>query len=87
LALAGSGKSLICMPLLYKGHTLVAGAAESTTKGQFIPVVYIAWNITPTERGEHSLISRERYSTFEEASAAAFADATAWVDRHSSELD
>jgi hypothetical protein len=69
--------------LLYKDHTLVVGAAESTTKGQFIPVVYIAWNITPTERGEHSLISHERYSTFEEASAAAFADAKAWVDRHS----
>ena len=75
------------MPITYKNHSVVAGAAQSTQKGLYIPVVYIAWNITPTERGEHSLISRERYSTFEEASAAAFADAKAWVDRHSSELD
>ncbi len=32
-----------------------------------------------SERGEHSLILCQCYSTFEEASAAAFADAKAWV--------
>ena len=70
------------MPLLYKGHTIVAGAAQSTQKGLYLPVVYIAWNLTPTNRGEHSLAPRERFATFEEASAAAYELAIAWVDNH-----
>lgn len=75
------------MPLLYKHHTIVAGASRSQTEDNYIPVAYISWGITPIERGTHAMLSPSRYATFEEASAAAFADAKAWVDRHSQELD
>jgi len=63
------------MPLLYRGHTIVGGAAPSQRSDGYIAVTYIAWQVTATERGRHAMISRQRYATFEEASAAAFADA------------
>jgi hypothetical protein len=75
------------MPLYYKRHIIVAGASRSQTAENFIPVAYIAWEITHSERGTHALISAQRFDTFEEASNAAFTEAKAWVDRHSAELD
>jgi hypothetical protein len=75
------------MPLLYKGHTIVAGASRSQSGQNFIPVAYIAWELTPKERGTHAMISGTRWRTFEEASENAFAEAKAWVDRHSVEVD
>jgi hypothetical protein len=75
------------MPLIYKNHTVIAGAAPSHTSSTFIPVVYIAWEIKPNERQSHSIVSDARYSTFEQASAAALDEAKAWVDRHTAELD
>jgi hypothetical protein len=74
------------MPIVYKGHSVVAGAAESTMKGQYIPVVYISWGVDGT-RGNHSIILRERFPTFEEASDFAFEQAKIWVDRHAEEID
>ncbi len=74
------------MPTIYKGHSVVAGAAESTMKGQYIPVVYISWGVDGT-RGNHSMILRERFPTFEEASYFAVVKAKAWVDRHAAEVD
>jgi hypothetical protein len=74
------------MPLVYKGYSVVAGAAESTMKGQYIPVVYISWGTDGT-RGNHSIILRERFPTFEEASQFAFTEAKAWVDRHAAEME
>ncbi len=74
------------MPITYNGHSIVAGAAESTMRGQFIPVVYISWGIDGT-KGNHSMIFRERFPTFEEASQFAYTEAKAWVDRHAAELD
>jgi hypothetical protein len=74
------------MPITYKNHSVVAGAAESTMKGQYIPVVSISWGIDGT-RGTHSMILRERFPTFAEASEFALAQAKAWVDQHAAELD
>jgi hypothetical protein len=74
------------MPITYKNHSLVAGAAESTMKGQYIPIVYISWGIDGT-RGTHSLILRERFPTFEEASDYACVQAKAWVDNHAADAD
>ena len=79
--------SKIYMPLLYKRHTIVAGASRSETGDGYIPIAYISWEITPIERGTYAMISPSRYATFEEASAAAFADAKAWIDRHGEDLD
>lgn len=75
------------MPLLYKRYTIVAGGSLSTSSANYIPVAYIGWDITSTERGSYALITDERYRTFEEASAAAFAAAKAWVDSHAVDLD
>jgi hypothetical protein len=74
------------MPLTYRGHTLVAGAARSQISDDYIPVVYISWNIAGSG-GTHSLICHERFPTFEEASAFAYTAAKAWVDRHAVEVD
>jgi hypothetical protein len=74
------------MPLTYKNHTIVAGAARSQIGDNYIPVAYIGWDIA-SARGTHSMILRERFSTFEEASEFAYAEAKAWVDRHAEELD
>ena len=52
-----------------------------------MPVAYIGWEITETERGTHAMISSARFDTFDEASNAAFAEATAWVDSHVEKLD
>lgn len=71
--------------LLYKHHTIVAGASHSASEGNYIPVCYISWNIpgvTSTDRDFYALISRERYATFEEATGAAYAEAKAWVEKH-----
>jgi hypothetical protein len=57
--------------LLYKNHTIIGGAAPSQKGDHYVALAYIAWEITPTERGTHAMISPERYKTFEEASAAA----------------
>lgn len=76
----------INMPLIYKHHTLVAGAAKSQRTDNYIPVVYISWEIA-SARGSHSLISRQRFPTFEEASEFAYTEAKTWVDQHAAELD
>jgi hypothetical protein len=75
------------MPLLYKRHTIVAGASKSTRGANFIPVAYISWEITETQRGTHAMISSARFGTFDEATNAAFAEATVWVDSHAEKLD
>jgi hypothetical protein len=75
------------MPLYYKHHIIVAGASRSQTADNFVPVAYIAWELTVGERGRHAMISSERFPTFEDASSAAVEDAKAWVDRHAAELD
>jgi hypothetical protein len=43
------------MPLTYKNHTIVAGAARSQISNNYIPVVYITWEIAD-RRGNHSII-------------------------------
>jgi hypothetical protein len=72
--------------LLYKQHTIVAGASHSTSEHNYIPVAYIVWDILSvpsiTDRDFHAFLSRERYATFEEATGAAYAEAKAWVDKH-----
>jgi hypothetical protein len=75
------------MPTTYKRHTIVAGASRSQTAENFIPVAYIAWEVTAGDRGSHAMMSRDRFPTFEEASAFALEAAKAWVDRHAEELD
>jgi hypothetical protein len=75
------------MPLTYKGHTIVAGAAPSHTAPNFIPLAYIAWKFRADRSRSYAMVSDERYSTFEEASTAALSDAKAWVDRHFQHLD
>jgi hypothetical protein len=75
------------MPLLYKSHTIVAGGSRSQTADNYIAVAYIAWEITPGQRGTHALMLPGRYASFEEASAAAVDEAKAWVDRHFHDLD
>jgi hypothetical protein len=75
------------MPLLiYKKHTVVAGAARSQKGNDYIPVVYIAWEIAGS-RSTHSVIPHERFPSFEEASEFAYAEGKAWVDRHVQEID
>jgi hypothetical protein len=75
------------MALLYNRHTIVAGASRSQSGRNYIPVAYIAWELTPHQQGTHAMISPTRCQTFEEASAVAFAEAKAWVERHSAEID
>jgi hypothetical protein len=75
------------MPVAYKNHTIVAGAAQSTQNGLYLPVVHIAWNFSSTNRGEHSIVPPERFPTFEEASAAAYQLAKTWVDNHAADTD
>ena len=70
------------MPFIYRDHTIIAGAAPSTTETNFIPVVYISWELTSSEKGTHALFSGNRYPTHREASDAAMAEAKAWVDGH-----
>jgi hypothetical protein len=74
------------MPLTYKHHSIIAGAARSETTDKYIPVVYIGWEIGD-KCGNHSIVSRERLFTFEEASQFAYLEAKAWIDRHAAELD
>ncbi len=75
------------MPLYYKHHTIVAGASRNQTAENFIPVAYIAWEVTNGERGSLPLVCDERFITFENASDFATAAAKAWVDRHAEKLD
>jgi hypothetical protein len=75
------------MPLYHKHHTIVAGASRNQTADNFIPVAYIAWELTAGERGSHAMVCDERFATFEEASAFASAAAKDWVDRHAEEVD
>ena len=75
------------MPLTYKGHTIVAGAAPSHTAPNFIPVAYISWKLPGDQSSSYAMVPDERYLTFEEASAAALSEAKAWVDRHAEEID
>jgi hypothetical protein len=75
------------MPLIYKNHTIVAGASRSKTAENFIPVAYIAWELIPGERGSYAMVLDERFPTFEEASVFASEAAKAWVDQYAAELD
>jgi hypothetical protein len=75
------------MSLLYKGHTVVAGASRGDHGTDFIAVAYIAWSIKPGERGSHCFISAEAYPSFDEATAVAYAEAKAWIDQHVDEID
>ncbi len=52
------------MPTTYKRHTIVAGASRSQTAENFIPVAYIAWEVTAGDRGSHAMMSRDRFPTF-----------------------
>jgi hypothetical protein len=81
-----SGKGFLLMPLIYKSHTIVAGAARSQSSQSYIPVAYIGWEIAG-ERGSQSLIMRERFPTFEKASNFALGNAQVWVDQHAAELN
>lgn len=74
------------MPLSYKDHTIVAAAARSQAQGNFIPVIHIAWKIAG-ESGTHSIVSRDRFPTSDEATDYAAAQAKAWIDRHAEESD
>ena len=74
------------MPLIYKWHTILAGALRNESGGKFIPVAHVTWNLTATECGSHTLISPERFFTFDEASEFAFAEVKFWVDRHVDDL-
>lgn len=76
------------MPINYKRHIIVAGASRSSqTADTYIPVAYIAWEITGTERRSHAMVPTERFPSFEEATAFALQAAKAWVDRHFQDSD
>jgi hypothetical protein len=74
------------MPLIYKNHTVVAGATKSQKEDDYIPVIYIAWEVAGS-RSTHSVIPQERFPSFEEATEFAYAEGRAWVDRHVEQID
>jgi hypothetical protein len=68
--------------LVYKDHTIIAGAKRDKITGKYKPIVHIAWQGPNGQRGVHSFTLPQRCSTFEQGSVFAYEAAKIWVDRH-----
>jgi len=74
--------------MLYKHHTIIAGASLAEITREYIPVAYIAWETPSGKRDAHILASSlDRSLSYAAASAVALEAAKKWIDRRLGELD
>jgi hypothetical protein len=71
--------------LVYKRHTIIAGAKRDKDKS-YEPTVHISWVASAGQRCVHSFTLPKSCSTFDEASGFALTAAKLWVDRHTYDL-
>jgi hypothetical protein len=55
--------------LVYKDYFIIAEATRDEISGKYKPIVLIAWYASDGKRNAHSLILRNRCTTFDEATA------------------
>lgn len=67
--------------LLYRGHSIIYGAALDKFTGKYAPTGQLLWHGAKGKYGTHSFMLSELFSTAEEAKAAAAAEAISWADR------
>ena len=66
--------------LLYKGHSIIYGAALDPLTGQYVPTGQIVWHTVKRKHGTHSFTFSKIFPTTNEAKAVALAAAIAWTD-------
>ena len=67
--------------LLYKGHSIIYGAALDRLAGLYVPTGQIVWHLAKGNHGTHSFALSELFATATEAKAIALKEATAWADQ------
>ena len=66
---------------LYKGHSIIYGAALDKFTGRYAPTGQLLWHGAKGKYGAHSFTLSELFSTANEAKAAAAAEAIFWAER------
>jgi len=72
--------------LLYKGHSIIYGAALDEFTGKYIPTGQIVWHTVKRKHGAHSFTLSNLFCTANEAKAVALEQAIAWADERLSHL-
>ena len=67
--------------LLYKGHSIIYGAALDPFTGQYAPTGQIVWHALKGKHGTHSFTLAKLFSTANEAKAIALKEAITWADQ------
>ncbi len=67
--------------LLYKGHSIIYGAALDKFTGRYVPTGQVLWHTLKGKHGTHSFTLSELFSTADAAQAVAAEEAIAWADR------
>jgi hypothetical protein len=67
--------------IVYKDHTIIAGAKRDELSGKYKPIAHIAWRKHDGRRAVHAFALPETCASFEAASARACESAQEWVDR------
>ena len=74
--------------MLYKDHTIIAGASLEDITREYTPVAYVAWKTPDGKRDAHILASALDGSfSYAAASSVALEAAKKWIDRRLAELD
>ena len=66
--------------LLYKGHSIIYGAALDEFTREYVPTGQIVWHAHKGKHGTHSFTLSKLFSTANEAKAAAVEAAIVWTD-------
>jgi hypothetical protein len=66
--------------LLYKGHSIIYGAALDEFTGKYVPTGQIVWHMARGNHGTHSFTLSILFSTANEAKAVALEQAIGWAD-------
>jgi hypothetical protein len=66
---------------LYKGHSIIYGAALDKFTGRYAATGQLLWHAAKGKYGTHCFTLSELFSTADEAKAAAAQEAIAWAER------
>ena len=77
----GESKELSMSSLLYKGHSIIYGAALDRFTGKYAPKGQLLWHGVKGKHGTHSFTLSELFPTADQAKAAAAEEAIAWAER------